>query len=187
VADDANDQEELRDALKRAASALSAAQVPFALGGGYALWAYGAPEPSHDADLVVSQRSTEAAAAALGDAGFRIERPPESWLFKARSGQALVDVLHAVCGEPITPDTLETAQELQVLGVFMPVLPPMHVVRAKLLAMNEHYCDFAALLPVMRAVRERLDWDVLAQETSASPFAEAFLLLCRRLEIAPGR
>ncbi|WP_407689077.1 hypothetical protein [Mycobacterium sp. HUMS_1102779] len=35
----------LREALRAAASALKAGGPRFALAGGYALWAYGAPEP----------------------------------------------------------------------------------------------------------------------------------------------
>src|SRR4029453_11021029 len=38
----------LRTALKRSTSALKADGIPFALGGGYALWVAGGPEPSHD-------------------------------------------------------------------------------------------------------------------------------------------
>src|SRR6201999_198532 len=85
---------DLRDALRRAASALKANGPRFALAGGYALWAYGAPEPSHDVDLVVAEDDAAATAVTLGDAGFAIEHPPEDWLFKARAGSSLVDVLH---------------------------------------------------------------------------------------------
>ena len=74
---------DLRDALKRAASALKAHGPEFALAGSYALWAYGGPEPVHDVDFVVAEEDTEAAALTLEKAGFRIERTPEDWLFKA--------------------------------------------------------------------------------------------------------
>ena len=33
--------------------------VPFALAGGYALWAHGAPEPDHDVDLLVAEPDVE--------------------------------------------------------------------------------------------------------------------------------
>jgi hypothetical protein len=42
----------LREALRRSASALKAGSVSFALAGSYALWVYGAPENSHDVDLL---------------------------------------------------------------------------------------------------------------------------------------
>ncbi len=86
----------LRDALKRAASALKAHGPEFALAGSYALWAYGGPEPVHDVDFVVAEEDTEAAALTLEKAGFRIERTPEDWLFKACVGE---DVRHR-CAAP---------------------------------------------------------------------------------------
>ena len=65
------DEPLLRTALKRSASALKADGVPFALGGGYALWVAGGPEPSHDVDLVVAEADVEMAANSLAAAGLR--------------------------------------------------------------------------------------------------------------------
>jgi hypothetical protein len=55
---------------------------------------------------------------------------------------------------------------------------------AKLLSLSEHYCDFAPLLLVVRAVREQLDWAEIRRATRDEPFADAFLLLVERLGIA---
>ena len=49
---------------------------------------------------------------------------------------------------------------------------------------NEHHCDFAALLPAVRAVRERVDWDRVRADTAENDFAVAFLVLTDRLGIA---
>ena len=75
--------DDLRDALKRAASAFKAHGPRFALAGSYALWAYGAPEPVHDVDFVVAEADAEAAEVTLRKAGFQIVHVPEDWLFKA--------------------------------------------------------------------------------------------------------
>lgn len=76
----------LREALREAASALKENGPRFALAGGYALWAYGAPEPSHDVDVVVAEADVAAAAATLGDAGFAVEHPPDRrpWIERGR-------------------------------------------------------------------------------------------------------
>ena len=66
---------QLREALRGAASALKENGPRFALAGRYALWAYGAPEPSHDVDLVVAESDVADAVATLTDAGFAVERP----------------------------------------------------------------------------------------------------------------
>ena len=55
------EESDLRAALKYSSAALKADGVPFALGGGYALWVRGAPEPVHDVDLVVSEQDVPAA------------------------------------------------------------------------------------------------------------------------------
>jgi hypothetical protein len=190
---DTSDEPLLRTALKRSASALKADGVPFALGGGYALWVAGGPEPSHDVDLVVAETDVELAATSLAAAGLRVERPPEDWLFKAycdandstepAEEPALVDVLHQLGGIPVEHSLLDTAREYEVLGVRIPVLPPTPIMIAKLRSLSEHYCDFAALLPAVRAVREQLAWTEIREETQDNPFAEAFLLLVERLGI----
>jgi hypothetical protein len=184
VTDDSDS--ELRTALKRSASALKADGVPFALGGGYALWAHGAPEPEHDVDLVVAESEVEAAADSLAAAGFRIERPPEDWLFKAWLDDSLVDVLHRLRGIPVEPELVASAVEVELLGIRIPVLPATPIMIAKLHSLSEHYADFAAMLPPVRAVREQLDWAELRSISEDRPFAEAFIFLCDRLGIAPS-
>ncbi len=181
--------DQLREALRRAASALKADGPPFALAGSYALWAHGAPEPLHDVDFVVTEDDVEAAASALSKAGFDIRRPPEDWLFKAAlsvDGPAVVDVLHQINRVPVESAMIETAETLDVLAVSMPVLDPTQIVLQKLRALHEHHCDFATLIPVVRAVREQLDWPRLRRDTSGNPFAGAFLVLCADLGIADG-
>jgi hypothetical protein len=102
--------------LRSAASALKEHGSRFALAGSYALWAYGAPEPSHDVDIVVAESDVAAAAATLKDDGFSVEHPPEDWLFKARAGEMVVDVLHRLNGVPVQQATLDCAEQRDVLG-----------------------------------------------------------------------
>ncbi|MCV7169482.1 MULTISPECIES: nucleotidyltransferase [Mycolicibacterium] len=176
--------DELRDALRRAASALRADGPDFALAGSYALWVYGGPEPVHDVDFVVAEPDTEAAALTLEKAGFRIERTPEDWLFKACVGSDFViDVLHALNGVAVTKATVEAGEEFDVLAIRMRVMPPTEVLIEKLNSLTEHHCDFGSLLPSVRAVREQVDWDRLRAATADSPFAASFLFLIERLGI----
>jgi hypothetical protein len=175
---------DLREALKRAASALKAHGPDFALAGSYALWVYGGPEPVHDVDFVVAEEDTEAAALTLEKAGFRIDRTPEDWLFKACVDQQFViDVLHQLNGTPVTAENIANAEELDVLAIRMPVLSPTYVLTEKLNSLNEHHCDFSALLPAVRSVREQVDWDALRSGTAENDFAVAFLVLTDRLGI----
>ena len=71
-----------------------------------------------------------------------------------------------------------------MLGIRIPVLPATPIMEAKLHALSEHYADFAAMLPAVRAVREQLDWDELRSSAQDHPFAEAFLFLTDQLGIS---
>ena len=187
-----SDESPLRTALKVSVSALKADGIPFALGGGYALWVHGGPEPSHDVDLVVAETDVEMAANSMAAAALRIERPPEDWLFKAyidddsveaTEEPALVDVLHRLAGIPVTKELLDTSNVYEVLGIRIPVLPPTPIMIAKLQSFSEHYCDFEQPLLVVRAIREQLDWAEIRKASQDHPFAEAFLFLLERLGV----
>ncbi|PRC57231.1 hypothetical protein C6A85_34605, partial [Mycobacterium sp. ITM-2017-0098] len=71
-----------------------------------------------------------------------------------------------------------------VLALAIPVLSSTEVVTQKLRALHEHHCDFATLLPVVRAVRGQLEWPLIREATSENPFASAFLYLCDSLGIS---
>src|SRR5690242_10383616 len=175
--------DELRDALKRAASAFKAQGPEFALAGSYALWVHGGPEPVHDVDFVVAEEDADTAAKTLEEAGFRIDRPPEDWLFKACAKDVVVDVLHQLNSVPVGAETIRGAEVIEVLAISMPVLAPTHVITEKLASLNEHHCDFAALLPGVRAVREQVNWHDVRSATADNDFAAAFLFLTDRLGI----
>jgi hypothetical protein len=140
------DRETVRDLLKRTAVALKQAGVPFALCGGYAAWVRGAPEPDHDADFLVPAADADRAAAALADAGLPVVEPAEDWLVKVVTDNAFIDVLWRTCGAPVENDLIERAEDMSVLSVHMPVLEATDIVVTKIMALDEHYCDFGRLL-----------------------------------------
>jgi hypothetical protein len=178
-------QDALREALKRTAVALKKADVPFALTGGYAVWARGGPEPDHDVDFLVAYDDVEQAEQALRADGLDVVHPPEDWLFKAYLDGAMVDLIHRHSGGPAQRATVEDADVFEVLSVEMPVLSATEVVVQKMLALDEHYCDLGAVIPVVRALREQIDLDRVRAETAHSPFAAALLVLLERLDVVP--
>jgi hypothetical protein len=63
------------------------------------------------------------------------------------------------------------------------VLRATDVLVTKLLALDEHYCDFSRLLPSARALREQVDWETVREAVADNDFAVVFLLLLERLRI----
>ena len=185
----AAEQENLREALKSVAVALKRSGFPFALIGGYAVWARGGPEPDHDVDFMVAADDAAEVADALAEAGLCVVQPPEDWLFKVYTGSpdgpdsAMVDIIFRDAGRPATREAVTEADEFEVLSVQMPVLSATELMVHKLAALDEHWCDFARLLPVARALREQVDWERVRKATSHNDFAVAFLFLAERLRI----
>src|SRR5207248_503974 len=104
-------------ALKRAAAALREADIPFAVGGGIAVWARGGPATEHDIDLVIRPSDVDAALAALAEIGMRTERPPEEWLVKAWDGDVLIDLVFAPTGFEVDDALFERCEERNVQAV----------------------------------------------------------------------
>lgn len=178
------EQEALREALKRTAVALKQGGVSFALGGGYAGWALGGPEPEHDVDFLVAEQDALRAEQLLGEAGLRVEHPAEDWLFKVYDGDSMVDVLFRVAGTPVEPALLDRAPEVEVLSIRMPVLAATDLLISKMLALSEHSCDYGKVLPSARALREQVDWPTVRATTADNPFAVALMSLLERLQVA---
>jgi hypothetical protein len=178
----------LASTLKRAAAALRKADVPFMLCGSMACWARGGPEPwTTDIDFCVKPVDAEQALAALAEAGMRVERPSEGWLFKAWDAQIPVDLLFAPADQPVTDAVLSRSDELIVLAVPMRVASATDVVATKLLALNEHSVDYEQLLQIARALREQIQWTAVRKLTQHWPYAAAFFTLVERLGIVSGK
>ncbi len=173
--------------MKRAAAALRDADVDFLLGGGFAIWARGGPTTDHDVDLYVRERDAVVALEALADAGFRTERPPEDWLYKAWEGDNLVDVVFRPAGGPIGDEHFERATAMEVNAQRLLVAAIDDVLVTKLLAMTEQEPDYRAILEVARALREQVDWNDVEARTKQSPFARAFFTLGEGLGIVERR
>lgn len=177
---------QLLDTLKRAGAALRDAEIPFALGGGMAIWAHGGPETEHDLDFFVKPEDAEHALQALTELGFRPEKPPEGWLYKAWDGDVLVDLIFEPAGMRVDDKLFRRATELEVNAVRILVAAPKDVLVTKLLALREHELDYDQLLEIARTVREQIDWDDVRLRTAHSPFAKAFFTLVEALGIVEG-
>ena len=185
---DESDFQDLLAAMKNAAGVLQQAELPFMLGGGLAVWARGGPQTEHDVDFYVKEQDAERALGALGDAGFRTERPPEGWLLKAYDDSGtLVDLIFHPSGGPIGDDQFERADELEVMALRIKVASLEDVLTQKLLSLKEQEPDFRPVLEIGRAVREQIDWEEVRERTSESPFARAYFTLVEGLNILPAQ
>jgi hypothetical protein len=178
------DFDDLVDAAKRAAAALRDAGVPFLLAGGLAAWVRGGPATEHDVDFVLRPSDAERAVEVLAGAGFRTERPPEEWLFKAFDGDAMIDLIFGPEGPEVDDAMFDRADELALNAVTVPVMHVDDILISKLLALTEHHLDYDGLLELARPLREQIGWDRVRSATESSPYARAFFTLADGLGLA---
>jgi predicted nucleotidyltransferase len=179
--------DELLQTMRQAAAALRDAGVPFALGGGIAVWARGGPESEHDLDLFVKPEDAERALEALAEAGLRAEKPPEGWLYKAWCGDVMVDLIFEPNGITVDDAFFQRAEELEVDAVRLLVMPLEDVLVTKLLSMGEHEVDYESVVEIARTVREQIDWEDVRRRTNGSPYAKAFFTLVDELGLTGAR
>jgi predicted nucleotidyltransferase len=175
---------ELIEAMKAAAGILSAAEIPFVLGGGLSAWSRGGPRSEHDVDFLLKPEDAETALETFAGQGWKVERPPEGWLYKTwHENGALVDLIFNPANGPITDEIIDRAPEAEVMALRVKVSTLEDVMVSKLMAMTEQEPNFASVLEWSRALREQIDWQEVRQRTEASPFAKAFFTLVEALGI----
>ena len=177
--------EGLATTLKRVASVLKQADIPFALGGSFAVYAHGGHSSDHDVDFLIREQDKDRALEELAAVGFEVEQPPEDWLVKVYDDGRMVDLIYRPVESPVTDATLADSVVRPVESIAMPVVSATQLMVHKLLSYTQHYCDFATGLPVARSLREQIDWERVRRETRQSPYAEAFLVLLDRLDVVP--
>ncbi|TDB75170.1 hypothetical protein E1165_12160 [Micromonospora sp. KC723] len=177
--------ESLLHTLKRVAAVLKQNEIPFALGGSFAVYAHGGHSSEHDVDFLIREEDVERALETLTAEGFTAERPPEDWLVKVYDEGRMVDLIHRPIETPVTEETFADTVVRPVDAIHLPVLSATRLMVHKLLSFSQHYCDFARGLPLARSLREQIDWERVRRETQHSPYAEAFLVLLDRLEVVP--
>jgi putative nucleotidyltransferase-like protein len=173
----------LLETLRKSATVLRDAGLPFALAGGGAAYARGGGIPVHDVDFVIREEDADAVAEAFRNSGMRVERPPEGWLIKAFDSGRMIDLIFRIAGHPDTRALLDRAEEITVESVPMPVLGATDLVISFLGAFSEHHANFAGALTCVRPLREQVDWARVREETARSAFATAFLVLLRELRV----
>ncbi|GHH93945.1 nucleotidyltransferase family protein [Streptomyces capillispiralis] len=172
------------EAAKQVGAVLKRGGHLFALAGSVAVHAHGGSgNLQHDVDFCVRPEDAEPVAATLREAGLTVYTPPEDWLLKATCFGQDVDLIFELAHRPVSTEMLHRAQELPVESVRMPVLAPTDLLCGLIAAFSEHHCDFGAVLPIARALREKVDWDRVRRDCGDEPMPAAFFFLLERLNV----
>ncbi|MGW7268013.1 hypothetical protein [Streptomyces sp. NPDC054842] len=177
------------EAAKQVGAILKRNEYEFALAGSVAVYAHGGTgNLQHDADFCIRPEDAGPVADTLRASGLEVYAPPEDWLLKAKCLGQDIDLIFELAHQPVDSDLLGRADMLSVDSVQMPVLAPTDLMRSLLAAFSEHHCNFGAVLPIARALREKVDWEQVRETCGSAPMPDAFLYLLERMEvIAPQK
>lgn len=180
---DVPDFQEQREVLKSVATSLKRESIPFALAGGYAVWARGGPESDHDVDFVIRPDDADAVRKVLLRDGHDPVDSKEDWLDKVGLDGVVVDLIHRLPIGEVDDNLFGRCDLISVDSVRMLVMRPTDLLLSRLLALGENACDFAPLLGWSRSLREQIHWTTVRRATAHNPFARAFLRLLADLGV----
>ncbi|MBI4785678.1 MAG: hypothetical protein HY782_01340 [Chloroflexi bacterium] len=155
-----------RDFYRHVVTALAHSQLPFLVGGAYALGCYtGITRDTKDFDIFVRPREVGAILEALARAGYRTDLTDAVWLGKAYFGDAFVDVIfNAGNGlAPVDDEWFEHAVDGELLGAPLKLIPAEEMIWQKAFVMTRDRYDGADIAHVLRARAELLDWPRLVR------------------------
>lgn len=174
--------------VREVAVALETAKIPYAVGGGLALEAYGVRKSTADIDFFVKREDAEPALALLRQRGYHTQHTSERWIYKAFSGIQVVDfIFSSSLGQPMSDEILERARLRELNGFAFRALSPEDIALFKIpLVLNPLRRDWDDLFALLPKVGE-IDWPYLMRqaELPASLFLSFLLVWKERDPSAP--
>ncbi|HUP43961.1 MAG TPA: hypothetical protein VM779_00470 [Thermoanaerobaculia bacterium] len=153
-----------RDFYVRSMTLLREADVPYLVGGAYALARYtGIERHTKDFDLFLRRADYDRAAAALAGAGYRTELTYPHWIGKAYKGDDFIDLIFSAGNGVAEVDDLwfENAVPETVLGIEVGLIPAEEMIWSKGLIMERERFDGADVAHMIKNVGLELDWQRL--------------------------
>lgn len=159
--------EQGRRFYRQVLQSLTAAGVPFLLGGAYAMQVHaGLARHTKDLDLFIRRGDYEQASEVLARSGLQAELTYPHWLGKVRGeagGEAFIDLIfNSGSGvSPVDEEWFAHAVRADLLGVEVAVCPVEETIWSKAFVMERERYDGADVAHLLHARATHLDWDRL--------------------------
>lgn len=140
---------------------MSEEEIPFLVGGAYALQRYtGISRHTKDFDVFMKPQDAERALAALGQRGCDTEMTFSHWLGKAYCGDLFVDIIFRSGNgvSEVDDEWFENGTPDEVLGIPVLLCPPEEIIWTKAFVQERERFDGADIAHLIRARAEDLDW-----------------------------
>jgi hypothetical protein len=149
---------------------LNESNVPFHVGGAYALARYtGIERHTNDLDVFVKPADAPRVLKHFEEAGYRVENTHPHWLGKVFEADAFIDVIHGSGnGLAVVDDEwLARGERLTVVGTPVLVCPVEEMIWSKSFIMERERFDGADVAHLIRARAGSIDWGRLLRRFGA--------------------
>ena len=141
--------------------ALDHAQVPYLVGGGYAMAHYtGIQRSTKDLDIFVRPEDRDRTLTTLAAAGYKTEFFYPFWISKALHGEAFIDILYGsgngIC--VVDDEWFASAGEIDVHGYRAPMVPPEEQLWSKAFVQDRDRFDGADIAHLILRQGQAFDW-----------------------------
>jgi len=157
IAPDETTREFYVDALK----ALDEAEVPYLVGGGYAMAYYtGIARNTKDLDIFVRPSDRDRVLTTLTAAGYRTEFFYPFWIAKALSGESFIDILYNSGNglSPVDDEWFSHSQPIEVLGYPTRILPAEEQLWSKAFVQDRDRYDGGDVAHLILCQGGKMDW-----------------------------
>ena len=140
---------------------LKESQIPFLLGGTYAVSAYtGITRPTKDIDVFCRGGDFPRILAFFQDRGFETEIEDERWIGKVKHGTLFFDVIFnsAAAINPVTDRWFGEDHRAIVCGADVQLIPPTEMVFSKSFVQMRHKYDGPDVAHMILKQHEHIDW-----------------------------
>jgi hypothetical protein len=154
------------DFYRRVLIAMNEANIPFMVGGAYALERYtGIWRDTKDLDVFIHPDDCERGLRALAGVGCQTELTFPHWLGKAYCGEYFADLIFSSGNGTARVDDgwFEHAVDADLLGLPIKLCPVEETIWSKSFVMERERYDGADIAHLLRACSSRLDWQRLLQ------------------------
>jgi hypothetical protein len=135
--------------------------VPYVVGGGYAMACYtGIARHTKDLDVFIRREHRDHVLEVFVKAGYRTELTWPHFLCKALMGDTFVDILYSSANGlcPVDDEFLANPVNEEVLGRVAPLCPVAEMIWSKAFVQSRDRFDGADVMHLIRAQSERIDW-----------------------------
>jgi predicted nucleotidyltransferase len=155
---------------REAVEVLANEGIPYIVGGGIAIMAYGRTRDTKDIDLYILDKDRNRALQALASAGFEVDyMPGVQWLCKGFKDGITVDfIMENVGGMHTSEETIMHGFWTRINGVRMHIMSPEDLIVRKIMAMRSQRNDWFDCISVLSSTYEKFDWEYFTKIAAVS-------------------